>query len=632
MTSNSSSQEHAGLKCKNWLTADRAAPGTYLEYTGSCPCFGNQIVETWKKIVGTSCYEMLSPKTSDNQEVTPSCCYNNNVFIEGVNAVSTIKNHLRRYSDTTSRKHSDDVAAFSYCCKNSNKNLNQFCNEYVVRRPPSTCANYIAPLSSSALGDPHIITIDTANYTFNGLGEYDLVLLNDSGTTFQLQGRTGLIAVDGATPRATKFTSFAAKQGDSSKLELRLNSTENGIEVLSDGTLISDETTMKSENGQTFTKVSVKIVDGVYSMAFFSEFVVRISVVQKILAISFVASPKWKRKLSGIFGNFNDNPDDDFFYRNGTLLSRDSTEESLFNMGQSWLIDESLSLFTYPSGKTAADFKNTSFIPLFLDNLVANCKHYSLATSTCNNERGCIVDICLTGDASIGQSTAAKTQAFAEEKKKLENFPPTFDTNDTYIRITKGQKLIQNVTATDKNGDAITYAIEAPAPTGASISSSGLLIWNVPNTKSSAYSLSISATDPGGAKTIAKLKIRFCACENAGKCQQVDGTDLFVQLNCICPAGLEGTFCENDIDGCAINPCYDGCTDVPFTNLQSKPDGFICNPCPSGTNGDGKTCTDVDECQTNNGGCQQVCKNIPSSFQCSCNNGYVASGKNCISK
>ncbi len=32
---------------------------------------------------------------------------------------------------------------------------------------------------------------------------------------------------------------------------------------------------------------------------------------------------------------------------------------------------------------------------------------------------------------------------------------------------------------------------------------------------------------------------------------------------------------------------------------------------------------DVDECQTDNGGCAQICDNIDGSFLCSCDPGYI---------
>ena len=44
--------------------------------------------------------------------------------------------------------------------------------------------------------------------------------------------------------------------------------------------------------------------------------------------------------------------------------------------------------------------------------------------------------------------------------------------------------------------------------------------------------------------------------------------------------------------------------------------------------------SDINECQTNNGGCEQNCANTDGSFECSCNQGYRLSsdGVNCIGK
>ena len=32
--------------------------------------------------------------------------------------------------------------------------------------------------------------------------------------------------------------------------------------------------------------------------------------------------------------------------------------------------------------------------------------------------------------------------------------------------------------------------------------------------------------------------------------------------------------------------------------------------------------TDIDDCVDNNGGCSQICRNIPGSFECQCRDGY----------
>ena len=43
---------------------------------------------------------------------------------------------------------------------------------------------------------------------------------------------------------------------------------------------------------------------------------------------------------------------------------------------------------------------------------------------------------------------------------------------------------------------------------------------------------------------------------------------------------------------------------------------------------------DIDECQTDNGGCSQTCNNTDGSYQCSCRNGYELTndGHNCTGK
>lgn len=67
-------------------------------------------------------------------------------------------------------------------------------------------------------GDPHFITLDGANYTFNGLGEY--VMIDAQNRTFQLQARTGL--AQGNSTTATVFTAGAAKESNTATVEVRV--------------------------------------------------------------------------------------------------------------------------------------------------------------------------------------------------------------------------------------------------------------------------------------------------------------------------------------------------------------------------------------------------------------------------
>ncbi|MBN3298887.1 SUSD2 protein, partial [Amia calva] len=76
-----------------------------------------------------------------------------------------------------------DVISFYYCCLWSDN-----CHYYFTHRPSSDCRTYKAPKSGIVFGDPHFITLDGSNYTFNGKGEYYLV--NSTYKALCVQGRT----------------------------------------------------------------------------------------------------------------------------------------------------------------------------------------------------------------------------------------------------------------------------------------------------------------------------------------------------------------------------------------------------------------------------------------------------------
>lgn len=72
-------------------------------------------------------------------------------------------------------------------------------------------------------GDPHINTLDGKNYTFNGLGEYTMTrTMNDA---LVLQARTKV--AQGGLNTATIFSAGAAKEANTSKVEVRLKDGGN---------------------------------------------------------------------------------------------------------------------------------------------------------------------------------------------------------------------------------------------------------------------------------------------------------------------------------------------------------------------------------------------------------------------
>jgi hypothetical protein len=85
------------------------------------------------------------------------------------------------------------------------------------------------------------------------------------------------------------------------------------------------------------------------------------------------------------------------------------------------------------------------------------------------------------------------------------------------------------------------------------------------------------------------------------------------------------------VNECATN--NGGCDTL--VSCANTPGGSSCGSCPSGytdTNGDGTVCTDVNECATGNGGCDAnaaCANNVGGAPTCTCNAGYVGDGQTC---
>ena len=68
-------------------------------------------------------------------------------------------------------------------------------------------------------GEPHFVTLDGVEYTFNGYGEYHLLQVADP--EFKLQGRLQpLIDEHGNATRGTVYKAFALKENNSDILQV----------------------------------------------------------------------------------------------------------------------------------------------------------------------------------------------------------------------------------------------------------------------------------------------------------------------------------------------------------------------------------------------------------------------------
>ncbi|KAM9673713.1 cubilin [Trichechus inunguis] len=135
---------------------------------------------------------------------------------------------------------------------------------------------------------------------------------------------------------------------------------------------------------------------------------------------------------------------------------------------------------------------------------------------------------------------------------------------------------------------------------------------------------------------------RYDDCEEGSKDRCVHGIceDLVREqpdtpnFRCICDAGwkplINSSSCTLDIDECSLSP-------APCSSLVqcfNTPGSFYCGACPSGWQGNGFNCQDINECEINNGGCSEVppveCVNTPGSYHCqACPPGYQGNGRVC---
>ncbi|XP_051888087.1 sushi domain-containing protein 2 [Pristis pectinata] len=300
-----------------------------------------------------------------------------------------------------------DVISFYYCCLWSDN-----CQQYTALRPSSDCRTYRPPKVGTAFGDPHLFTFDGANFTFNGRGEYTLVKGEGNATSgiLQVQGRTELVKdVEGMNANVTGFTAVAMREGDSDVIEVRIANhyNVNNLEVLVNSGIV----TFNEQNWMDLKGVSVysAIPQNVTAM-FPSGAGVEARIRGSILSITILLPETFMNQTEGLLGVMNDNVDDDFSFRNGSALPADASQETVYELGASWAIENKSSLFTYDSQFLLDNYLHApkhdpAFTPVFhvLDN-PAN-PLYTKMIALCQGNEFCRFDTLVTKSLQVGNAT-----------------------------------------------------------------------------------------------------------------------------------------------------------------------------------------------------------------------------------
>lgn len=470
----------------------------------------------------------------------------------------------------------EEQEAQNWCCRwNDRPSL---CVQYQLRRPRVSCAGYRPLRPAWTFGDPHITTLDNANFTFNGLGDFLLVQAQDRNSSFLLEGRTAQTG----TARATNFIAFAAQYHTSSlkspvTVQWFLEPNDTIRVVHNNQTVVFN--TSNTEDLPMFNTTGVLLIQNGSQVSANFDGRVTISVIalSDILHASSSLSEEYRNHTQGLLGVWNDNPEDDFRMPNGSTIPSNSSEETLFHYGMTWQVNGTGLL------GMRTDSPPSNFTPIFLSQLLNQSALGADLTSGCNGDRECTFDTLATGNRNIGQGTNSIHRAFQHMNDTVNQYPPSINCSSK-IQAYKGQTVTTEITSDSKD---VTLSLSNKC-SGFKLFENGSLQWTP--TSPEACTLEILARDVRTSLvSVLQPNIVACFCSKEDQClyheTSKEANSSLEVTSCKCDGDTFGRSCERSKDLCA-EPCF---PDVPCSP------GTGCEACPPNMTGDGRHCAALED-------------------------------------
>ena len=246
----------------------------------------------------TACYRSTGSFTLNGFTAGQQCCYDSSGLLKvGPPGGGTLD---LAHSQNVLDHFKKDVIPYFQCCKLSNN-----CDIYYKWRPSQDGTGWTPPRTGAGSGDPHFITLDSLEYTFNGYGEFVFLSVPEIG--FQIQVRIGPIVENGKISEGTVFKAVAAKGPHMDSIQLDLNILKR-VDVYADGFLL-DMNQFADLNIINFNGVDLILDRGELSYAMQFSNGIRIEMKlseRKDAFFLFTSVPSvFKKKTSGLMGNEN---------------------------------------------------------------------------------------------------------------------------------------------------------------------------------------------------------------------------------------------------------------------------------------------------------------------------------------
>jgi RHS repeat-associated protein len=207
----------------------------------------------------------------------------------------------------------------------------------------------VSIINGGSNGDPHLTTLDGINYDFQSVGEFTLV--KSTTDDFEIQTRhqpwLGSTSVSVNSAIALKLGGQRIGFYLNDPNPLKINGT---AATLPDGALYAVGQNLIIRDGDSYSIFSA------------NNDYIQIDFNSTYINIGLGLADNRKGHLIGLLGNYNDNPNDDFALRNGTVIGGTITTAQLYgDYDDSWRITQATSLFDYATGQNTGTFTNLTF-------------------------------------------------------------------------------------------------------------------------------------------------------------------------------------------------------------------------------------------------------------------------------
>ncbi|KAK0048177.1 mucin-like protein [Biomphalaria pfeifferi] len=568
-----------------------------------CPCISKQAEVDYRFVPDTpqsKCYSSRFSYKVSNETFFQYCCYNNNgVLLKNTKDAGIPKN------DSSTNLLSN---AYQSCCKNDGDT----CNWFYTQLPSSNCSTYREATLVAEFGNAHVKTFDSNKYSIQSIG--DFVVFKTNG--YILQGRTST-----QENKTTYFSQYALKVNEPAA-RIIFKPDKNNPSFL-------------DVNQTTLSGFSLQMIDN-YTAAFITKsWTVEVHNDGGVL-YHWVYIYSNDFTTTGLMGTFDSNNTNDFLFQNGSTVfgTSDELEVSIINkFVDSWKLNGNDSLLEGSPDNITLTFPVVESSVSKIKKLLNNTEDEAKAKEICGEELFCWQEYALTKTNTSAINIINQIKRLQSRLNRISYTSPMFKEMVKVIRVNSTQVYTLKLELV--GNETVDFAVDNVSSFSGIKIENATFTWNISGSledlRKRVYPSSLKFTAKDFQNVIAEYRpdIYLCLCGETTQCdfkhipvEDVTGNPLgnVKSVPCICDEKKNGRYCLDDADICKNCWNASGCN----TTLDK-----YCPACPAGFQGDGFQCLDIDECGTNNGGCQQNCTNNLGSFQCSCFGGYSQNGTVC---